>query len=217
MKVNKLSCPNCGAKLKRGLSSCEYCGSALSVEHETTEAGARETGLVAETAEPITPIQAIDAAISAVQKAAELSAEMEESAKIAAQIEAERASEKKHRVISSIVSAVTGAAGIASGIILLNINVYVGIALLSLGILCMCKIFYTFMRASYNMTRAGYIYSGIICALITGFGIYGGIQLLVISADVGTQLMCVIPFLLAAVSLSYFVTKTVFWVKNKRS
>lgn len=208
MKVTKLNCPNCNAKIKKGQPACEYCGTTL--EFEETE---RPAVILATEIDP-TRAQTEEQKTTPDTPPTEPSAD---AIKASQEItKANKITEKKHRIASSIVSAITGVAGIATGIILLDKIVYVSVALLALGILSLFKIFYTFMRSTYNMTPAGYIYSGMICALISGFSIYGGVEMIVISATLEGKILCIIPFLLAAVSISYFVIKTVYFIKERK-
>lgn len=221
MKIKELNCPNCGAKIKKGQSECAYCGTKLDFEELQAKQAILSAPIIA-VSDVRTIVQEemanrdISAPTSAEAQIRNIAQEVEESAKIAEEIATEKKAERKHRAASITVSAVSAVAAITGGILLLGLNVYVGIALIAFGILRACKIFYTFMRASYNMTPAGYTYSGVICAIISGLGIYGGIELLVISPTISGKILCVIPFLLAVVSIGYFVTKTVFYIKKKR-
>lgn len=214
MKVKKLSCPNCNAKVEKGQNECEYCGATLVFEEKTPDKVAPTVVNATINVTP-TPKEVDEEALA--QEAYYAQDYSISEAEIALAYSAERhAKERKHRIVSSIVSGITGIAGIASGVILINRVSYLGIALIVLGILCLCKIFYTFMRTEYNMTKSGYIYSAIICALISGFGIYGGIELIKLSPTIEGKFICVIPLMLAGVSISYFLTKTIYYIRNKR-
>ena len=220
MKVKKLNCPNCSAKINNGQTSCGYCGTMLDFEEN---ANIVTNIQILPTIQPQPIYDTIDSQepTSTTSNDSETTAETEisDAQEIANSLAKKRKpiSKKQHRITSIIVSALIGIAGITSGIILIDRVNYIGIALIALGILCLCKIFYTFMRSSYNMTPTGYIYSGIICALISGFGIYGGVELLRVSPTLNGKLMCIIPFLLALVSLTYFITKTIYYIISKKS
>ncbi len=217
MKVRKLSCPNCNASVQKGQASCEYCGATLDFVESEPKVSQDKPTIVNATINVTQPVQPV---VDEVALAEEINYakdhSISESEMELAFLAEKKEKERKHRIVSSIVSGVTGVAGVVSGIILMDIVSYIGIALIVLGILCLCKIFYTFMRTTYSMSPAGYTYSGIICTLICGFGIYGGVELIKLSPTIDGKLTCVIPFLLAGVSLSYFVTKTVYYIREKR-
>lgn len=229
MKIKDLNCPNCNARVALGQKTCEYCNTNLVFCETEPKEDAKKVVVVDksdviaqkldEVNSKLDQITSTDAQntteIIDLTEPAEVSPE---AGKLAEDVVlANQKSEKRHRIVSSIVSAVTGVAALVSGIILIDMVVYLGVTLIALGILCLCKIFYTFMRARYNMTPAGYTYSAIMCALISGFGIFGGVEMLLISTSLKTQVLAVIPFLLAAVSLSYFITKTVFFVRERHA
>ncbi len=220
MKIKKLNCPNCSAKVEKGQNSCKYCGSNLVFE-ENTEAPQNSTTTAPTTTIINTPIMPVyikepeidSEAIDTLDDSIEYESDTN---KIALELHTKKlAREKTHRIVSCIVSAIMGVAGVISGILLIDRITYVGIALIILGILCFCKILYTFMRSTYNMTVAGYTYSGVICALVCGFGIFGGIELIQIAPTFEGKLVAIIPFFLALVSLTYFVIKTIFYIKKK--
>ncbi len=222
MRIKELNCPNCGAKIKKGQAECTYCGTKLDYEElESRSIASPPTPTLAEN-----DVRSIvreemasrDAPAPTLTELAlsEATQEVAESAKIAAEIEAEKRDERKHRIASITVSAVSSLAAFVGGVLLLYVNIYLSIALFVFGILRTCKIFYTFMRASYNMTPAGYAYSGIICTLITIVGIYGGIELLLVANSFAYKLLSIIPFMLAGLSMGYFVLKTVFYIKRKK-
>ncbi len=231
MRVKKLNCPNCNACIDDDQNKCEYCGASLVIEEieknkqreleqekmksvhaKNRELEARldslETRLrVADERAYYEEFTAPDNQIDIDAEALALSQEI---------AEANLASERRHRFISSIVSGICGVAGIVSGIFLLDVIVYVGIILLALGILCLCKIFYTYMRSRYTMTPAGFTYSAIISILITAFGIFGGISILNIpGAPFEVTIRCTIPFLLALVAFTYFAIKSIFFIRER--
>lgn len=214
MKVKKLNCPNCSAKIKKGQTSCEYCGTMLDFEEN---ANTISTPTIPQNPQPTTPIEDLTT-ISTPDDSTPNTDEITELPQITEELTAQRKiREKKHRIVSCIVSAIVGIAAIASGIILIDRVSYIGIALVVFGILRLCKIFYTFMRSSYNMTPAGYTYSGIICAVISGLGIYGGVELLRVSPTLDGKLICIIPFIVAAVSITYFITKTFYFIRDRKA
>lgn len=215
MRVKKLNCPNCGAKVTKEQIKCKYCGTVLDFE----ESNPIQKNLSTPTKPNeilSTPTDIEDTGETPVATNENFD-DTAESAQIAKEMEEQRiADQRKRKIISCAVSTTLGVIGIVSGIILISKMSYVGIALIALGIICLCKIFYTFMRTSRNMTKAGYLYSLIICILIGGFGIYGGIELIRVSPTIDGKLICIIPFLLSAVSLTYLIAKTFFYFREKK-
>lgn len=217
MKVRKLSCPNCNARVQKGQTNCEYCGGTLDFVESEPKASTPAPTIVNATINVTQPAQPV---VDEVALAAEANYAQDHSISEAelelAYLADQKEKERKRRTVSSIVSGIVGVAGIVSGIILMERVSYIGISLIVLGILFLCKIFYSFMRTNYSMSRAGYIYSGIICALICCFGIYGGVELIKLSPTIEGKLICIIPFMLVAVSLSYFITKTIYYIRAKK-
>ena len=216
MKIEKLTCPNCSAKITENQTTCSYCGTNLVVSAEQDTKSPNENTVINQNniSENIIAESQSTQNFATPNSVSDISPDvMKLSLEVA---EANKQQERKHRLISSIVSGITGIAGIISGIILLDEITYLGVVLILLGILCVCKIFYTNMRASYNMTPAGYTYSAIICVLISGFAIFGGCMMIEISDDIENQICSIIPFFLALVSITYFIAKTIFYIREKK-
>ena len=216
MKIKKFNCPSCNAAVTKNQVKCRYCGSPLYFEPTKND-----TYIVVDQTTPKlkSELTATKTMLEVEKTKNHLKQHYEEDDEILftqEKVREQKLSDQKRRIISIIVSTFCSIAGIVSGVILIDKLVALAIILMALGILSFCKILYSFMRTSYNMTKSGYIYSGILCAVITVTGIVAGVYMLSLSTYPNTTLYAVIPFLLSIVSLGYFILKTVFYIKAKK-
>ena len=216
MKIKKFNCPSCNAAVTKNQVNCRYCGSPLYFEPTKND-----TYIVVDQTTPKlkSELTATKTMLEVEKTKNHLKQHYEEDDEILftqEKVREQKLSDQKRRIISIIVSTFCSIAGIVSGTILIDKLVALAIILMALGILSFCKILYSFMRTSYNMTKSGYIYSGILCAVITVTGIVAGVYMLSLSTYPNTTLYAVIPFLLSIVSLGYFILKTVFYIKAKK-
>lgn len=216
MKIKKFNCPSCNAAVTKNQVKCRYCGSPLYFEPTKND-----TYIVVDQTTPKlkSELTAAKTMLEVEKTKNHLKQHYEEDDEILLtqeKVREQKLSDQKRRIISIIVSTFCSIAGVVSGVILIDKLVALAIILMALGILSFCKILYSFMRTSYNMTKSGYIYSGILCAVITVTGIVAGVYMLSLSTYPNTTLYAVIPFLLSIVSLGYFILKTVFYIKAKK-
>ena len=216
MKIKKFNCPSCNAAVTKNQVKCRYCGSPLYFEPTKND-----TYIVVDQTTPKlkSELTATKTMLEVEKTKNHLKQHYEEDDEILLtqeKVREQKLSDQKRRIISIIVSTFCSIAGVVSGVILIDKLVALAIILMALGILSFCKILYSFMRTSYNMTKSGYIYSGILCAVITVTGIVAGVYMLSLSTYPNTTLYAVIPFLLSIVSLGYFILKTVFYIKAKK-